>query len=46
MPIVASMGGVAGNQTLILVIRGIAMGKSYGDQLMKDSQMMMRLWLH
>ena len=27
MPIVASMGGVAGNQTLILVIRGIAMGK-------------------
>ena len=27
MPIVASMGGGAGNQTLILVIRGIAMGK-------------------
>ena len=27
LPIVASMGGVAGNQTLILVIRGIAMGK-------------------
>ena len=27
MPIVASMGGVAGIQTLILVIRGIAMGK-------------------
>jgi magnesium transporter len=27
MPIVASMGGVAGNQTLILVIRGIAVGK-------------------
>ena len=27
MPIVASMGGVAGNQTLILVIRGMAMGK-------------------
>ena len=27
MPIVASMGGVAGNQTLILVIRGVAMGK-------------------
>ncbi len=27
MPIVASMGGVAGNQTLILVIRGIAMGR-------------------
>jgi len=27
MPIVASMGGVAGNQTLILVIRGIAMSK-------------------
>ena len=26
MPIVASMGGVAGNQPLILVIRGIAMG--------------------
>ena len=27
MPIVASMGGVAGNQTLILVIRGVAMGR-------------------
>ena len=27
MPIVASMGGVAGNQTLILVIRGIATQK-------------------
>ena len=27
MPIVASMGGVAGNQTLILVIRGIAMSR-------------------
>ena len=27
MPIVASMGGVAGNQTLTLVIRGMALGK-------------------
>ncbi len=27
MPIVASMGGIAGNQTLILVIRGMALGQ-------------------
>ena len=27
MPIVASMGGVAGSQTLVLVIRGIALGQ-------------------
>ncbi len=27
MPIVASMGGIAGSQTLILVIRGIALGQ-------------------
>lgn len=27
MPVVASMGGVAGNQTLTLVIRGIALGQ-------------------
>lgn len=27
MPIVASMGGVAGNQTLTVVIRGIALGQ-------------------
>ena len=27
MPIVASMGGIAGSQTLTIVIRGIAMGK-------------------
>jgi len=27
MPIVASMGGIAGNQTLTLVIRGMALGK-------------------
>ncbi|MCH7893104.1 MAG: magnesium transporter [Proteobacteria bacterium] len=27
MPIVASMGGVAGNQTLILMIRGMALGQ-------------------
>lgn len=27
MPIVASMGGIAGNQTLVLMIRGLAMGK-------------------
>ena len=30
MPIVASMGGVAGSQTLTLVIRGIALGKVGG----------------
>lgn len=35
MPIVASMGGVAGNQTLILVIRGIAMGKIQKSNAMK-----------
>ena len=34
MPIVASMGGVAGNQTLILVIRGIAMGKIQSSNAM------------
>lgn len=27
MPIVASMGGIAGSQTLIIVIRGLAMGR-------------------
>ena len=27
MPIVASMGGIAGNQTLTLMIRGIALGQ-------------------
>ena len=35
MPIVASMGGVAGNQTLILVIRGIAMGKIQSSNAMR-----------
>jgi magnesium transporter len=33
MPIVASMGGVAGTQTLTLVVRGIAMG-----QVVKNNQ--------
>ena len=27
MPIVASMGGIAGSQTLVLIIRGIALGQ-------------------
>jgi magnesium transporter len=36
MPIVASMGGVAGTQTLTLMVRGIAMG-----QILKSNQ----LWL-
>ena len=36
MPIVASMGGIAGTQTLTLMVRGIAMG-----QLLKSNQ----LWL-
>lgn len=27
MPIVASMGGIAGNQTLVLIIRGLALGQ-------------------
>ena len=35
MPIVASMGGVAGNQTLILVIRGIATQKIQGSNAIK-----------
>ena len=35
MPIVASMGGVAGNQTLILVIRGIAMGRIQRSNAMR-----------
>ena len=35
MPIVASMGGVAGNQTLILVIRGIAMEKIQSSNAMR-----------
>jgi magnesium transporter len=30
MPIVASMGGIAGNQTLTLVIRGVALGRLSG----------------
>jgi len=33
MPIVASMGGVAGNQTLTVVIRGIALGQVSKDNL-------------
>ncbi len=31
MPIVASMGGIAGSQTLTLVIRGMALGQISGD---------------
>lgn len=31
MPVVASMGGIAGSQTLTLVIRGMAMGQVGGD---------------
>lgn len=31
MPIVASMGGIAGSQTLTIVIRGIALGKISGS---------------
>ena len=27
MPIVASMGGIAGSQTLVLIIRGLALGQ-------------------
>ncbi|MDN5619005.1 MAG: magnesium transporter [Psychrobacter sp.] len=36
MPVVASMGGIAGSQTLTVVIRGIAMGQIGGSN---------RLWL-
>ncbi|MBF0265519.1 MAG: magnesium transporter [Gammaproteobacteria bacterium] len=36
MPIVASMGGIAGSQTLTIVIRGLAMGQIGGNN---------RLWL-
>ena len=35
MPIVASMGGVAGNQTLILVIRGVAMGRIQSSNVLR-----------
>jgi len=31
MPVVASMGGIAGSQTLTLTIRGLAMGKVIGS---------------
>ncbi|MBN7771195.1 magnesium transporter [Marinobacter daepoensis] len=33
MPIVASMGGIAGSQTLTLMIRGIALGQVSGDNV-------------
>jgi len=36
MPIVASMGGIAGSQTLTIIIRGLAMGQIGGNN---------RLWL-
>jgi magnesium transporter len=42
MPIVASMGGIAGNQTLTLMIRGIALGqvsKSNARQLLNKELM-------
>ena len=32
MPIVASMGGIAGSQTLIIVIRGLALGQVGAQQ--------------
>jgi magnesium transporter len=35
MPIVASMGGIAGSQTLTIVIRGIAVGKISGGNAMR-----------
>ncbi len=35
MPVVASMGGIAGSQTLTLVIRGIAVGKIGGSNARK-----------
>lgn len=31
MPIVASMGGISGNQTLVLIIRGLALGQIDGS---------------
>lgn len=36
MPVVASMGGIAGSQTLTVVIRGMAMGQIGGSN---------RVWL-
>ncbi len=33
MPIVASMGGIAGSQTLVLVVRGIALGQVSGQNI-------------
>jgi magnesium transporter len=35
MPIVASMGGVAGTQTLTLIVRGIALGQVGGSNAMR-----------
>jgi magnesium transporter len=35
MPIVASMGGIAGSQTLTIVIRGIAVGKISGGNALR-----------
>jgi len=35
MPIVASMGGIAGSQTLTIVIRGIALGKISGSNALR-----------
>ena len=32
MPIVASMGGIAGSQTLVLIIRGLALGQVEAGQ--------------
>ncbi len=46
MPIVASMGGIAGSQTLTLVIRGIALGQITGSNARRllVKELLVSLW--
>ena len=46
MPIVASMGGIAGSQTLTLVIRGIALGQITGSNARRllIKELLVSLW--
>ena len=46
MPIVASMGGIAGSQTLTLVIRGIALGQIRGSNARRllIKELLVSLW--
>lgn len=38
MPVVASMGGIAGSQTLTLIVRGLALGQISPCQLKAPAQ--------